>query len=59
MLAIDGWKTRPVFDRYNIVSERDLHAAAAKLETHLKRMETEHNGATKRRTLDLPDTLPS
>ena len=35
VMQIGGWKTRAVFDRYNIVSERDLHDVAAKLERHL------------------------
>ena len=38
-MEIGGWKTRSVFDRYNIVSERDLHDAAAKLERHLAEVE--------------------
>ena len=34
VMRIGGWKTRSVFDRYNIVSTRDLHEAAAKLERY-------------------------
>lgn len=34
-MEIGGWKTRAVFDRYNIVDERDIKAAAAKLGAYL------------------------
>ena len=34
VMEIGGWKTRSVFYRYNVVSTRDLHEAAAKLERY-------------------------
>ena len=34
-MLISGHKTRSVFERYNIVDERDLHDAADKLYKHL------------------------
>ncbi|MGH2510872.1 MAG: hypothetical protein ACRD1N_07685 [Terriglobia bacterium] len=35
-MAISGHKTRAVFERYNIVSDRDIRQAAEKLEHRLK-----------------------
>lgn len=46
VMQIGGWKTRSVFDRYNVLSERDLPEAAGKLEKHLAEVETDRVKAT-------------
>jgi integrase len=45
-MAISGHKTRSIFDRYNIVSERALHEAARRLNAYVADAEKLRDGDT-------------
>jgi hypothetical protein len=45
-MKIGGWKTRSVFDRYNIVDEEDLAEAAAKLDQKAQQRKLRHSSGT-------------
>jgi integrase len=59
VMQIGGWKTRSVFDRYNIVSERDLVEAGGKLERHLAEVESDRAKATSRQLSGTSQGEPS
>ena len=42
IMKIGDWKTRLVFDRYNIVDEKDLADAAAKLDRKALERKLQH-----------------
>ena len=49
------WKTRSVFDRYNIVDEKDLAEAAALLDAKAQQRELRHSSDTVSPKLRLDD----
>jgi hypothetical protein len=55
-MDIGGWKTRSVFDRYNVVSERDLPEAAASLNRHVAEVESAYDNAKARKSTHLLKT---
>jgi hypothetical protein len=48
-MKIGGWKTRSVFDRYNVVDEKDLAEAAALLDAMAQQGHSEPKTQTGRR----------
>ena len=46
VMKIGGGKTRSVFDRYNIVDEKDLADAAAKLDRKAQQRKSRHSSGT-------------
>jgi hypothetical protein len=46
IMKIGGWKTRSVFDRYNIVDEKDLADAAAQLDRNAQQRKLRHSSGT-------------
>jgi hypothetical protein len=46
IMKIGGWKTKSVFDRYNIVDEKDLADAAAKLDQKALERKLRHCSGT-------------
>jgi integrase len=46
IMKIGGWKTRSMFDRYNIVDEKDLAVAAALLDAKAQQRKLRHSSDT-------------
>ena len=46
IMKIGGWKTRSVFDRYNIVDEKDFADAAARLDRKAQQRKLRHSSGT-------------
>ena len=56
-MAISGHKTRAVFERYNIVSGRDLKEAARKLEAYLAQQNGDKTGTILTQSLEKPQLI--
>jgi integrase len=48
IMKIGGWRTRSIFDRYNIIDDADLADAASRLDQKRAAMDAEKNAATGR-----------
>jgi len=53
-MKIGGWKTRSVFDRYNIVDEKDLAEAAAKLDRKAQQRKRHRKGIVVTEVTEVP-----
>jgi hypothetical protein len=59
IMKIGGWKTRSVFDRYNIVDEKDLAEAAAKLDQKAQPRKLRHSSGTVTSKSSMKDDISS
>ena len=59
IMKMGGWKTRSVFDRYNIVDEKDLAEAAAKLDQKAQQRKLRHSSGTATSTSGAKDETRS
>jgi hypothetical protein len=44
IMRIGGWKTRSIFDRYNIIDRRDMASAIRQLEQHERMLAESRSG---------------
>jgi hypothetical protein len=56
-MKIGGWKTRSVFDRYNIVDEKELAEAAARLDQKAQQRGLRHSTGTEPSKSSMKDEI--
>jgi hypothetical protein len=56
-MKIGGWKTRSVFDRYNIVDEKELAEAAARLDQKAQQRRLRHSTGTEPSKSSMKDEI--